>query len=228
MKYPDDYINKIIEGDCLEVMRGIPDGVADLLLTDIPYNISRKDGNLRNLNYGDWDYQNGMEQKWIEMIIRATKQTTIIFCNPKSQLSGICMELSKNKFSVRPLVWHKPNPQILNCNKFYVESTEFAAYGRLPHATFNPTYCHNVFEYAAPTDRQHPTQKPREMFKQFIRDCTNEGDLVVDPFCGSGTTCVAAKQMGRRFIGIELSPEYCGIARKRIANVGHQLELITR
>lgn len=71
---------------------------------------------------------------------------------------------------------------------------------------------------------QHPTQKPVALFEYLIKTYTNEGDLVLDNCIGSGTTAVAAKRTGRHFIGIELSEEYCEIARKRIAAVPARLE----
>ena len=70
----------------------------------------------------------------------------------------------------------------------------------------------------------HPTQKPVALFEYLIKTYTNEGDLVLDNCIGSGTTAVAAKQTGRHFIGIELSPEYCEIARKRVAAVPARLD----
>ena len=70
----------------------------------------------------------------------------------------------------------------------------------------------------------HPTQKPIDLMKCLIELTTQPDQIVLDPFCGSGTTAVAAKRLGRHFIGIELSPEYCEIARKRVAAVPRRLD----
>ena len=64
--------------------------------------------------------------------------------------------------------------------------------------------------------REHPTQKPIELFKWILMNYSQESDLILDPFLGSGTTAVAAKQLGRDFIGIEISPKYCEISRERL------------
>jgi len=72
----------------------------------------------------------------------------------------------------------------------------------------------------------HPTQKPIALFEYLIKTYTNEGDLILDNCIGSGTTAVACKQMGRKFIGIEINPDYVDIANKRLANTYRQLELI--
>jgi site-specific DNA-methyltransferase (adenine-specific) len=61
--------------------------------------------------------------------------------------------------------------------------------------------------------------------KRLVFLWSDESDIILDPFCGSGTTCVAAKEMGRKFIGIEISPEYAAIAQRRVDSVGHQLEV---
>jgi site-specific DNA-methyltransferase (adenine-specific) len=66
---------------------------------------------------------------------------------------------------------------------------------------------------------KHPTQKPNELLKRIIAAATNEGDTILDPFMGSGTTGVVAKMLKRKFIGIEMSPEYVELAKKRIENV---------
>jgi len=74
-----------------------------------------------------------------------------------------------------------------------------------------------------PSKDQHPTQKPVNLMKHFIELHTQEGDIVLDPFLGSGTTAIACLELNRRFIGIELSSEYCEMARKRISKVQPQL-----
>jgi site-specific DNA-methyltransferase (adenine-specific) len=85
-------------------------------------------------------------------------------------------------------------------------------------------YPRNVLEFPAPmAGRQHPTQKPVALMEYLIRTYTNEGDLVLDNCIGSGTTAVACLELNRHFIGIELSPEYCEIAKKRIKEIQPQL-----
>jgi site-specific DNA-methyltransferase (adenine-specific) len=76
--------------------------------------------------------------------------------------------------------------------------------------------------------RHHPTQKPIEVMKWIVEKYTKEGDLILDPFAGSGTTCAAAELMGRRYIGIEISEEYCEIARKRVQEAKDSLGLFNQ
>ncbi len=72
------------------------------------------------------------------------------------------------------------------------------------------------FQRVMPERLMHPNEKPVELLCELISCLSNAGDLVLDPFCGSGTTCVAAKMLGRRYIGIEISEEYCRVARERL------------
>ena len=89
----------------------------------------------------------------------------------------------------------------------------------------------DVFEYSTSSKecskREHPTQKEIKLVRKLIDGFSKEGDIVFDPFLGSGTTAVACKELGRNFIGFEISPEYCEIARKRVENTKRQLKLET-
>src|SRR6185312_140795 len=75
----------------------------------------------------------------------------------------------------------------------------------------------NVIRQSAPYRRQHPNEKPQALVRYFIERHSRQGDLVLDPFLGSGTTAAVAQQLGRHFLGFELSGEYCRIARRRLA-----------
>jgi DNA modification methylase len=202
-------------GDCLEVMKGIPDKAVDVVLTDIPYNISQISNGLRNLNYGEWDYQTGKEEQWINAIVRMLSGVVIVFCH-KKQFSKIEQILDDSGYSTRTLIWKKPNPTVLNCDKLYIEATELAVYAKKPGGFYAPKYKHNVFEYPSPVERVHPTQKPVQLFSSLVIDCSQQDSIVLDPFAGSGTTLVAAKQLGRKYVGIEISPDYCKIAEDRL------------
>jgi site-specific DNA-methyltransferase (adenine-specific) len=210
--------NKIHFGDMLEVLKQVEDKSIDLVLTDVPYNISQKSNGLRKLDYGEWDKQLGMESLWMEEMIRVCRGTIISFCGIE-QLSGFTLQLKKEGFSTRSLVWHKSNPNVINCNRLYVESTEFAVYGKRPKATYNNKYKHNLFNYPVVRNRIHPTEKPLRLFEELILDTTKEGDLVLDPFSGSGTSAVASINTKRRFIGIERDKEHYLKSLQRVEDI---------
>ena len=120
--------------------------------------------------------------------------------------------------------WIKSNPLPAFNRTNYRSATEFIYFGQKEDgkATFNfgqQKDMKNWFEYPLVQGKErtkHPTQKPLGLIQKFIMVSSNENDLILDPFLGSGTTAVAAKQLNRNFIGIEISPEYCEIARQRL------------
>src|SRR3990167_5463451 len=109
------YENEIICGDSLEIMRQMPNESVDLVVTDIPYNISQKHGGLREIDYGDWDKDITIETviDWTREIIRVSKNGVYIFCADE-QFSYIFEECKKSDMIVRKYQWLKPNPNIMN------------------------------------------------------------------------------------------------------------------
>lgn len=122
-------------------------------------------------------------------------------------------------------VWHKRNPMPRNMNLHFVNSTEAWVYfiNRGKTGTFNNDgkvlHDHietSVISVGEKKYGKHPTQKPLALMEYFVKILANEGDVVLDPFMGSGTTGVACKNLSRNFIGIELDPTYYAISKKRI------------
>jgi site-specific DNA-methyltransferase (adenine-specific) len=211
-------LNKIYCGDCLELMKQIPDKSIDLVLTDPPYGISQKSGGFRGkeLNFGSWDKLSEKElQDIILQIIRVSKGSIFVFCSAE-QLSYIIKEFSNNDLLIRQLIWYKPSAFSMNADKMYMWSTENIVWAKQRKALFNPRLKRNLFICNTESERYHPTQKPLDLIKEFILDSTKEDMVVLDPFMGSGTTAVACKQLKRNFIGIEISQKYCDIANQRL------------
>jgi len=191
-------INKIIHGDCLKVMKEWPDNCVDLVLTDPPYGLDFL-GN-------DWDKT---IPNWIEMARRLSSKT--IFTTAPTTL------------------WNYPQPDWVCCwHRKHASSrmktggfnlwTPIIIYGdiKMPtdfYETHFGTYWreHKKIEHSSP--------KPIELFVWLIDKSSEFNNIILDPFCGSGTTCVAAKMLGRRYIGIDISEKYCEIARKRLKGV---------
>jgi DNA modification methylase len=131
---------------------------------------------------------------------------------------------------VNDVTWFKPNAAPNFTGRMMTESTERAlwfcpsgsrwTYNRLwAKAQNNGKGYRDVWTFnAMGHDRYHPTQKPVALIERFIGLISNPGDLVCDPFMGSGTTAVAARNLGRRFIGCDLSREYVMTARRRVQN----------
>lgn len=212
------HLNKIYCMDSLEFMKTLPDKCVDLVLTDPPYNISQKSGGIRELDFGEWDKDkdNRLVFNAIKEIDRICNGTIIIFCG-NQQFSYIYNFLESKDYITKCLVWLKPNPSVINCQHSFVAGQELIVYAKKRNAFFNPAFKLSYFKYPFPSSRNHPTEKPIELVKELVQDCSRENDIVLDCFAGSGTTLVACKQLKRNYIGCEISKEYCDIAEKRLS-----------
>jgi site-specific DNA-methyltransferase (adenine-specific) len=175
-------------------------------------------------NYGKWDSEFTMEdlQLFINHFYRVLKPggTCIVFFD-LWKITPLKDQLESAKFKqIRFIEWLKTNPQPINSKVNYLTNCrEIALLGiKKSKPTFNSSYDKGVYEYPIQggKDRFHPTQKNTKMFQELIEKHSNEGDIVLDPFLGSGTTAVAAKATGREFIGCELDEEYFTKAMARI------------
>jgi len=175
-------------------------------------------------NYGKWDSEFTMEdlQLFINHFYRVLKPggTCIVFFD-LWKITPLKDQLESAKFKqIRFIEWLKTNPQPINSKVNYLTNCrEIALLGiKKSKPTFNSSYDKAVYEYPIQggKDRFHPTQKNTELFKDLILKHSNEGDMVLDPFLGSGTTAVAANATGRKFIGCELDQEYFEKAMARI------------
>ena len=194
---------QIIQGDCLEVMKTFADNQFDLVLTDPPYNVGIDYGGTTNDKMPDDDYGDWIGKRLVEMV-RIAKTVLITGQKP---LPFLCNTI-KPKWI---LAWRKGGAMgrspVGFCNYEPV-----AMYGK-----GTTTSC-DIFEASIIPDKSldgHPCPKPLkwalkqiEMFKEY--------ENILDPFLGSGTTAVACERMGRNCVGIEISEEYCEIARKRV------------
>ena len=204
MKYPEDFINQVIQGDCFEVMKLIPDKSIDLVVTDPPYGMNFQS----NHRFKKYDKIEGDDKYPVEILaelFRVAKRAVYVFCRwdnlrelfpQKSVIAWV-----KNNWSMGDLL-HEHGRQWEAICFYPQENHEFIK--RIPDVIYANRTGNNF----------HQTEKPVELIAQII--AANVGETVLDPFLGSGTTAVAAKQLGRKFIGIEISEKYCKIARDRL------------
>ena len=213
-------INQIIQGDCLEVMKTLPDNSVDLTLTDIPYGvINRASSGLRNLDKGNADIMTFEISDFLKEIDRLTTGTIIVFCGNEQYSEIYRFFYSKQKLkkgTVRQIIWAKKNPSPMNGQYIYLSGTENAVWFKKRGGTFNAHCKKNVFQHPVGRSKLHPTEKNHELLKELILDNSNEGQIVFDPCCGSGSHLLVAKEASRNYMGIEISEEYCNIARERL------------
>ena len=214
------------QGDCLELMKDIPDGSIDLLLTDPPYGMSYQSSRrTATPKFKKISGDNSIE--WFDDFIRECYRVlkddshAYIFCNEyKVSHFRDAQERAgfKNK---RTLVWIKNNHTSGDLKGDYGNKVEYVNFMHKGRRLLTGKRDTNILSYSRVQSNIHPTEKPVDMLSYLIEKSSNVGDTVLDPFMGSGTTGVAAKNLNRNFIGIELDEEYFEIAKKRIE--GEQL-----
>lgn len=166
--------------------------------------------------YGDWDKDFTMEtmDKFVEQYYnKLVKGGTIIIFFDLWKITSLKEILEKHKFKqIRFIEWIKTNPQPLNSSVNYLTNCREIALTAVKcgKPTFNSKYDKGIYEYPIQggKERFHPTQKSKLLFEELIKKHSNEGDVVMDTFLGSGTTAIAAKNTNRHFLGCELNPEY--------------------
>ena len=231
-------VNCILQGDCREVLAGLPEKSVDLIFADPPYNLSNKkfltikSGKPVRCDKGKWDEIDNIHEfnlNWIKECIEVLKpQGTLWISGTLHNYPSIGMALKElGMWIINDIVWFKRNaPPILSRNRL-TPSTEiiwlasknkkyFFNY-ELAKEMNDGKQMRNLWEITAKRHKtSHPTEKPEELLEKIILLGSNEGDLVLDPFMGSGTTGVVAKKLNRNFIGIEINKEYFDIAKTRI------------
>ena len=217
-------INTVIQDDCLNILKQLPDKCIDLVLTDPPYNFQagggglyKKRGNLQKIkdSFGT-DFK---PEPLLNECERITKTMHGYFWCSKDIVRNYLNWAQDRKYGFNILMWHKNNPIPANNNNF-LPDTEYCIFIRGKNTTFNQglpfkLYSKYMITIVEPNNG-HPTPKPLQLISKLILLSSKETDLILDPFLGSGTTAVAAKALKRNFIGIEISPKYCEIARQRL------------
>lgn len=216
-----DYKDKtgmMFNADCLDIMAKIDEGAVNFTLTDIPYDAVNRDSNgLRNLNKGNADIITFNLDEFLKQVLRVTSNSICIFCGKEqfSQIYKFFVDIGKG--TVRPIIWEKTNPSPMNGQYIYLSGVEMGVWYKKQGAkTFNAHCKNTVFHYPNGRSKLHPTEKNHALLEDLIKDNTNEGQTVFDPCCGSGSHCFVAKNLGRKYIGIELDKDYFDVAVKRM------------
>lgn len=206
----------LMQGDCLERMKEIPDGMVDMVLTDIPYGVVNRDSNgLRGLDKEAADVETFVLEDALEECIRICSGSIYIFCGTE-QVSAIRAFLAQAGLSTRLGIWEKTNPSPMNGQHMWLSSIECCVYGKKARATFNEHCKGSVWRFATPRGKLHPTMKPLPLMEYLVKTSSNENDVVLDFTMGSGTTGVACANLNRKFIGIELDEGYFKAAAERV------------
>ena len=225
----DTYLNKITCGDSYSLIKEIPDKSIDCIYTDIPYlyvngglghcemakRTARKKEELKNIS-------NGIDYSILDEFKRVLKKVNLFIWCSKMQLLDIMRW--GGVYNTDLLVWCKTNPTP-QTNNVWLPDLEYCVYMRELGVKLNDGYDIKSKWYISPANKNdkdlftHPTIKPLELVKRHLLHATQENDIVADFFVGSGTTCVAAKELNRRYIGIEISEKWAKIAENRLIGI---------
>lgn len=206
---------------------------------------SCRGGKRVSVNKGDWDKGSDLEdkhnfnRKWLRLCRTILKPDgTIWVSGTLHNIYSVGMALEQEGFRIlNNITWQKTNPPPNLACRYFTHSTETILW-----AGKNNKHSHHYFNYqlmkelnggkqmkdvwtgaltpqSEKTFGKHPTQKPLYILERIILASTREGDIVLDPFCGSSTTGVACKKLGRKYIGIDNNPEYISLSAERLRNL---------
>jgi len=245
------FLNKIILGDCLEIMKDIPNDSIDMTFADPPFNLKKKYNNY-NDSKAKQDYLNWCKQ-WLDEMYRVTKPSGAIFVhNIPYWLTHFAEHLNKIACFRHWIAWDAasaPLGKTLLPNHYgilyYTKSKSYKDFKfydiRMPHERCRlcggflkdyggkkdqmhsfgpllPDVWTDIYRIRHKKRRdEHPCQLPVPLLERLILMVTDEGDIVLDPFIGTGTTAVAAKKLGRNYIGIDIDPQYIEITKKNLS-----------
>ena len=234
---------ELIQGDCLEVMKDIPDNSVDLVVTSPPYNNWRNRRtqakkkeywDRTNIDYGTYNdkMDDNAYAEWQISVLneccRVLKNTGTILYNHKDMIFNFEVTTplqwilrSDCKYRQR-ITWDRGGMQAFNPVRFYRVEEDIYVLGKRAKGFKWDKACArylSIWKINPSSKEHHPASFPEEIPKRGIESFTCDGDVILDPFMGSGTTGVACKNLNRDFIGIELDSEYFKIAEKRIKEV---------
>jgi site-specific DNA-methyltransferase (adenine-specific) len=244
----DKHHIRLYQGDCLELLALIPESSVDLVFADPPYFLSNGGitchaGRMVSVNKGDWDKSKGpganheFNRAWLAACQRVLKPNGTIWVSGTAHIIhsvGFAMQQLGFKL-LNDISWVKPNPPPnLSC-RYFTHATEtliWAARDKKSRHTFNyklmketnrGKQMKSVWEIKPPESWEkrfgkHPTQKPVALLERILLASSNEGDLVLDPFSGSGTTAITALRTCRTAVGLELSYEYLTLTVQRLSS----------
>ncbi|AEA33602.1 DNA-methyltransferase [Hippea maritima] len=212
----------LYNADCLELLPCIPQESIDLILTDPPYGVGSNERN--GINYKDEFYNVDEVSSFLYGSLKDNSRA-YVFTAQKTFID-VAKWFENNGFYLhQTLIWYKKNlaggtkKRTYDFTSTYEQILNF--HKGKPHL-LKKDHLSDVLEFPQPQSnytldkRYHIHQKPLKLIEYLIYVSTNENDIVFDPFAGSGTTAAAAERLGRRWVAIEIQPEYCQIAKERI------------
>lgn len=251
----DDVADMIVNADLFDVIGSVPDGVADLIIIDPPYNLRRKFGEMTFGRSTTREYEDYL-RSWFHDVCRKLKADgSLYMCGDWRCTSALQRVIEEEGLTVmNRITWQRDKGRGATANwknamediwfavrdpqnyRFDIGAVKMRRRVRAPYRAegqpkdweqtsegkFRTTHPSNFWDditipfWSMAENTDHPTQKPEKLYAKLVLASSREGDLVFDPFMGSGTACVVARKLGRRYLGVELNREYCLWAAARL------------
>jgi adenine-specific DNA-methyltransferase len=212
MSVPHSFLNQVISGDCLAVLPQLPAGSVDMVLTDPPYLVRYQSRDGRRVANDDTDTWLAPAFTELYRVLRRDR-FCVSFCGFTQAERFLAVWKAAGFRVLEHIVWRKRYPSSTGFVRRFHEQAYLLAKGspKRPQVLLP-----SVLEWRYTTNILHPTQKPVGALMPLVMAYSQIGDVVLDPFAGSGSTAVASELLGRRYIAIELSEEYARIAREQL------------
>lgn len=221
------YINQIINADCLDILRELPDKSIDLVLTDPPYAMKFQ-SNYRQIKYKKIENDNNLNwlSEWCEQISRVIKDNAhlYIFCSWHN-IDKFKIEIEKYIKVKNILIWAKNNTGMGDLFNDYAPQYEMIIYCNPDNKPLNNGRDSNILYFNRTGNINHSTEKPIDMMSYLIDKSSKENDLVLDTFAGSCPVAIACHKLNRRFICIEKDEDYYKASVERLKDAQSQLKL---
>jgi site-specific DNA-methyltransferase (adenine-specific) len=236
-----DY-NRLICGDATQEMSKLPDACIDLLIADPPYNLGKDYGN--NFDQKAWRDYEAFTRNWLAEANRLLKASGSIYIFMGVRFISKLFLMLEEEFKLNFngwITWHytqgmgrktgfsprhedilyftKSEQFTFNLDDVRVPQKYYRERNNMAGANPGDVWQFSHVHYCSAEREPHPTQKPEALMERIIKASSHPGDLVLDPFVGSGTTCRVAQILGRNWLGIDVNPEYISMSQKRIETV---------
>ncbi len=250
-----DIVNRTLNGDIQQMLEFVPDGFADLIIIDPPYNLSKNFNGMKFASRSQEGYDEYLAT-WFPAVCKKLKSNgSLYICGDWKCTSSLQRAVESELTVLNRITWQREKGRGAKSNwkngmediwfavknpadyYFDVEAVKMKRKVLAPYkadgkpkdwdeesdGNFRLTYPSNFWDdisvpfWSMPENTDHPTQKPEKLYAKLILASSRPGDIVFDPFLGSGTASVVAKKLGRRFCGIEQNEEYCLWAEKRLS-----------
>lgn len=231
----NNYVNKITCGDCYKLIKELPDKSIDCIYTDIPYLFDKggcgsSEISLRMAKIHkdelkkETDLVDGIDYTIFYDFVRVMRKINCFIWCSKLQIYPVLDWFMKNTdCTYQILTWNKTNP-VPMCNGTWLSDIEYCLYFNRG-TKLNDGIEHKSKWYTSALNVKdkllfnHPTIKPLELVKRHLLHTTQPNDIVLDPFCGSGTTCLSCEELGRQYIGFEISEKWCKVANDKLNKI---------